>query len=39
MLPDFDGATLDQTMIALFKANPDAFASGATLTFYLQAQS
>ena len=28
MLPEFDGATLDQTMIALFKANPDAFASG-----------
>ena len=27
--PQLDGATLDQTMMALFKANPDAFASGS----------
>lgn len=27
--PRLDGATLDQTMMALFKANPDAFASGS----------
>jgi pilus assembly protein FimV len=27
--PQFDGATLDQTMLALFKINPDAFASGS----------
>jgi pilus assembly protein FimV len=29
MAPQLDGATLDQTMIALYKANPDAFASGS----------
>lgn len=29
MTPQLDGATLDQTMMALFKANPDAFASGS----------
>jgi len=29
MAPQLDGATLDQTMMALFKANPDAFASGS----------
>lgn len=29
MLPQLDGATLDQAMMALFKANPDAFASGS----------
>ena len=29
LLPKLDGATLDQTMMALFKANPDAFASGS----------
>jgi len=29
MAPQVDGATLDQTMMALFKANPDAFASGS----------
>jgi len=29
MAPQMDGATLDQTMMALFKANPDAFASGS----------
>ena len=29
MVPQLDGATLDQTMMALFKANPDAFASGS----------
>ncbi|MBU3622411.1 FimV/HubP family polar landmark protein [Polynucleobacter sp. AP-Latsch-80-C2] len=29
MLPQLDGATLDQAMLALFKANPDAFASGS----------
>lgn len=29
MAPRLDGATLDQTMLALFKANPDAFASGS----------
>ena len=28
MAPELDGATLDQTMMALYKANPDAFASG-----------
>ncbi|WP_114689607.1 FimV/HubP family polar landmark protein [Polynucleobacter necessarius] len=27
--PQVDGATLDQTMMALYKANPDAFASGS----------
>ncbi len=27
--PQLDGATLDQTIVALFKANPDAFASGS----------
>lgn len=26
--PQLDGTTLDQTMMALYKANPDAFASG-----------
>lgn len=29
MAPRLDGATLDQTMMALYKANPDAFASGS----------
>ena len=29
MAPQLEGATLDQTMMALFKANPDAFASGS----------
>jgi pilus assembly protein FimV len=29
MAPDLDGATLDQTMMALYKSNPDAFASGS----------
>ena len=29
LAPRLDGATLDQTMMALFKANPDAFASGS----------
>lgn len=29
LAPQSDGATLDQTMLALFKANPDAFASGS----------
>ena len=29
MLPELDGATLDQTIMALYKANPDAFASGS----------
>lgn len=29
MAPQLQGATLDQTMMALFKANPDAFASGS----------
>ena len=29
MVPQLDGATLDQTMMALYKANPDAFASGS----------
>jgi pilus assembly protein FimV len=29
LIPKLDGATLDQTMLALFKANPDAFASGS----------
>ncbi|WP_255532939.1 FimV/HubP family polar landmark protein [Polynucleobacter sp. CS-Odin-A6] len=29
LLPKLDGATLDQTMMALFRANPDAFASGS----------
>lgn len=29
LAPKLDGATLDQTMMALFKANPDAFASGS----------
>lgn len=29
MAPQLDGASLDQTMMALFKANPDAFASGS----------
>ncbi|SNX28526.1 pilus assembly protein FimV [Polynucleobacter meluiroseus] len=28
MAPQLDGASLDQAMLALFKANPDAFASG-----------
>ncbi len=27
--PQLDGATLDQTMMALYKVNPDAFASGS----------
>lgn len=27
--PQMDGANLDQTMMALYKANPDAFASGS----------
>ena len=29
MTPQLEGATLDQTIMALFKANPDAFASGS----------
>ncbi len=29
MAPQLDGATLDQTMMTLYKANPDAFASGS----------
>lgn len=29
MAPQLDGATLDQTVMALYKANPDAFASGS----------
>jgi pilus assembly protein FimV len=29
LAPQLAGATLDQTMLALFKANPDAFASGS----------
>jgi pilus assembly protein FimV len=29
MAPELDGATLDQTIMALYKANPDAFASGS----------
>jgi pilus assembly protein FimV len=29
LAPQLQGATLDQTMMALFKANPDAFASGS----------
>ena len=29
MAPQMDGATLDQAMMALYKANPDAFASGS----------
>jgi pilus assembly protein FimV len=29
LAPRWPGATLDQTMMALFKANPDAFASGS----------
>ena len=29
MAPQLDGANLDQTMMALYKANPDAFASGS----------
>jgi len=29
MMPELDGATLDQTIMALYKANPDAFASGS----------
>jgi pilus assembly protein FimV len=29
LAPQLDGATLDQTMMALYKANPDAFASGS----------
>ncbi len=29
LAPQMHGATLDQTMMALFKANPDAFASGS----------
>jgi pilus assembly protein FimV len=29
LAPQLDGATLDQAMMALFKANPDAFASGS----------
>lgn len=35
LAPRLQGATLDQTMMALFKANPDAFASGSIN--YLQA--
>ncbi|WP_353431549.1 FimV/HubP family polar landmark protein [Polynucleobacter sp. MWH-UH23A] len=29
MTPQLEGATLDQTIMALYKANPDAFASGS----------
>ncbi len=29
LAPQLQGATLDQTMMALFRANPDAFASGS----------
>ena len=29
LAPQLEGATLDQAMMALFKANPDAFASGS----------
>ncbi|WP_114638464.1 FimV/HubP family polar landmark protein [Polynucleobacter necessarius] len=29
MAPQFEGASLDQTIMALYKANPDAFASGS----------
>ncbi len=29
MTPQLDGASLDQTIMALYKANPDAFASGS----------
>jgi pilus assembly protein FimV len=29
LVPQLNGATLDQTMMALFRANPDAFASGS----------
>jgi pilus assembly protein FimV len=29
MAPQLDGATLDQAIMALYKANPDAFASGS----------
>ena len=29
MAPQLDGASLDQTIMALYKANPDAFASGS----------
>ena len=29
MAPQLEGATLDQTIMALYKANPDAFASGS----------
>jgi pilus assembly protein FimV len=29
LAPQLEGASLDQTMMALFKANPDAFASGS----------
>lgn len=29
IMPQLDGATLDQAIVALFKANPDAFASGS----------
>lgn len=29
MAPLYDGATLDQTMLALYKANPDAFSGGS----------
>jgi len=29
MVPELDGATLDQTIMALYKANPEAFASGS----------
>ncbi|MBU3577392.1 FimV/HubP family polar landmark protein [Polynucleobacter sp. UK-Kesae-W10] len=29
MAPQLDGATIDQTIMALYKANPDAFASGS----------
>ncbi len=29
LAPQLDGATLDQAMMALYKANPDAFASGS----------
>lgn len=29
LVPKLDGASLDQAMMALFKANPDAFASGS----------
>ena len=29
LAPQLEGATIDQTMLALYKANPDAFASGS----------